>query len=390
MKGRVKEIRKNYYKLIIETRDAATGRRKRLARYFHGGKRQAEARLQQIIEDLLKSEAPYQKPSTLRLADYLRDWLKSRMKLKPKTLQGYGINIEKHIIPHLGGLRVRELSPVQVQQCYAELLASGLSTSTVNRIHVTLHSALDQAVKWGIVKINPADAVDKPRDRRPQVAVLPTESLSLFIEKAKLSAAADVILLALYTGCRRGELLALRWDKVDLARGYIHIDRGLTRIKGKTYVETPKTSSSRRAIPLLPDARAIVERLSANSMSEYVLCRDDGRPLDPDTVSHQFKRVANAAGLSGLQLKTMRHTFATYLLQAGVHIKVVQELLGHASIATTGNIYSHVAPVMQEQAVAKLQKAIDGELWHQNGTKTLSEGTPKQEKEQEPFVKPLL
>ena len=368
MKGHVEELGKNYFRVCIEAGRKPTGGRNRLYFFVHSTKTYAEKWMDDKIAEIARDG--YKKPSKMTLAEYLEEWyqFKASTNVSAKTLEGYEIYRRLHVEPEIGALRLEELEPLHIQRLYVRLSQKGLSPSTIKRIHSMLHLALQQAVKWQSLKVNPASSVDKPRNNKYQAATLPLEAYKQFVEEASKSPAADIMLFALHTSMRRGEVLALRWQDVDLRNGVVAVLQGMVKCKGQVIIKSTKTNRSTRPVMLTSPALEILRRLSEDRHNEYVFCREDGSLYDPSTVTHQCKRVCQAIGLDGMRLHDLRHTHATWLLKQGVHPKIVQERLGHASIGTTMDIYSHVIPSMQREAVDAFEKATDSK-WRQNGDK---------------------
>lgn len=366
MKGHIEDISKDKHNIVIELgHDPATGRRKRLVRTVHGKKSWANSEMLRLMQEL--STGTYVKPAEHDTAGFLRKWLEGRRPagLSPHTIQGYAINIDRHIIPRIGHLRLDKVEPLHIQSLYSQMLAGGKSPKTVLEVHRTLHTALQQAVKWGMIRSNPSDATEKPRIKKRPPKTLQRAQIGAFFKAVRELPSGDVALLCFFTGLRRGEALALRWQDVDFEHSTLRVTQNLIRMKGQTIVKDAKTAGSHRAVLLPPSAVEILSGQYTTAISEYVFCRDNGQPLDPSTVTHQFGRIAASLGMKGeLNLKGLRHTHATLLLEAGVHPKIVQERLGHASIRTTLDTYSHVTPTMQQQAVLAFEQiaSTNGQL----------------------------
>ena len=224
----------------------------------------------------------------------------------------------------------------------------------------------------GALHVNVADAVDRPRVLATEIQPPDAADVWSVLELAEVTPYAPSLTFMVRTGVRRGECLGLRWRDVDLDNGAASIGRSLQRVNGQGLVfMPPKSAKSRRAVALdtqtvdlLRELRGQQILLKAEIGDAYhdhglVFPGAFGDPLDPDTLTHNFKKLARKAGLRHVRLHDLRHFHATLLLQAGTHLKVVQERLGHADIGTTANIYSHVAPTMQRQAVDAFSEALD-------------------------------
>ncbi|MEW6047865.1 MAG: tyrosine-type recombinase/integrase [Bacillota bacterium] len=367
----------NWTIVIDLGRDPATGKRKRLVRGFKGAKREAEQELARLLVEY--EQGTQVQPSRMTVAEYLRRWLQDycSVNLRPRTYQGYRMYVERHLIPNLGQIELGKLLPMHLQSFYSKALREGrldgkggLSPRSVQLIHRILHEALDHAVKWQLVPRNVADAVEAPRPRRPEMKALDPAGVRALLKAAEGHPDEVLIHLAIFTGLRRGELLALRWEDVDLERRVLHVRQALTKLQGKIVFQEPKSHKSRRTVALAPGTVALLRahkrRQAENRLrlgAEYhdrglVFCRENGEPLDPSTITHRFAALAKRAGFPGLRFHDLRHTHATLLLAQGVHPKVVQERLGHEDISTTLNTYSHVLPGLQEQAAARLEDLL--------------------------------
>lgn len=248
---------------------------------------------------------------------------------------------------------------------------AGLSPKTVRHHHVTLHDALEHAVKMGLLNRNVADAVSPPRYQRPQWQTLSEDDISTFLEAAKRTPYYVLFYQALFTGMRRSELLALRWCDVDLLLCQAHITRTLHHLRtGEIVIRALKSAKGRRMVSLSPSTALLLQehrdKQEAQRAMLGVPLKDDdlvfshfeGKPLLPDTVTHAWIKLVRRIGLKGVRLHDARHTHASLMLKQGVHPKIVQERLGHASIQITLDTYSHVAPGLQEAAAAGFDKMV--------------------------------
>jgi integrase len=379
MRGHIVKRAKNSYSIAISLgKDPTTSKYKQQWVSVKGTKKEAEKRLAEILNQV--DNGTFLKPNKTTLAEYLEQWLKDYAwpNLAPRTAEGYEHIIRRHLIPSLGNMPLTQLKPEQLQRYYSEKLSGGrcdgkgaLSPRTVRHHHVTLHDALEHAVKMGLLNRNVADAVSPPRYQRPQWQTLSEFDISTFLEVAKRTPYYVLFYQALFTGMRRSELLALRWCDVDLLLCQAHVTRTLPHLRtGEIVFRAPKTAKGRRLVSLSPSAARLLqehkEKQAATRASLGILLKDDdlifsglvGKPLLPDTVTHAWVKLARRAGLKGLRLHDARHTHASLMLKQGVHPKIVQERLGHASIQITLDTYSHVAPGLQEAAAAGFDKMV--------------------------------
>ena len=312
------------------------------------------------------------------LGQFLADWLENSQKqnVRARTYERYEEIVRLHIDPVLGRHRLQKLSAQHVQAFYTKKLNEGLSASTVGVFHNVLHKALDMATRWGLVPRNVCDLVSPPHAEGFEIQPLTVEQAHKLLTVARGHRLEALFTLALATGMRRGELLALKWQDINFAVGTLQIRRILTRVPskmpGKGYVETePKTQKSRRSIVIAPFAvealkqhrsRQLAAKLKAGEFwkdHDYVFCTSIGTNLNPSKdVLDQLKVLLKKAGLHDIRFHDLRHSAATLLLTEGVHPKVVQELLGHSNISMTMDVYSHVLPSMQQDAISRLNTAL--------------------------------
>jgi integrase len=308
------------------------------------------------------------KPGKTMLGDFLERWLKDyvRPNLSPRGYERYESIIRVHLLPSMGGLQLTQLRPEHLQRHYTSKLNKGLSPLSVRYHHTVLHKALQTAVKWGLVGRNVADMVDVPRARRTEMQTWGEYDITRFLEAAKDTPYYALFHLALFTGMRRSELLALRWQDVDFMLSQVYVSRGLHHLKDGSYIFTePKSVKSRRTIALPPSTILLLkdhyekqklERAMVGiklTEGDLVFSTPEGRPFRPNTVSRAWSTVASRAGVKVIRFHDARHTHASLMLKQGIHPKVVQERLGHATIAVTLDTYSHVTPGLQEAAAKR-------------------------------------
>jgi integrase len=284
------------------------------------------------------------------------------------------------------------LKPAHFQKYYADKMKTGVSTTTIRHHHMFLHRVVQQAVIWQLLNRNPADAdlLTLPKVQHTEMHTYDEDGIDIFLEEAMNTPYYSLFHTALYTGMRRSELLALRWSDVDFIGAEISISRSLHRLhtsKEIVYRGT-KTKKSARTISFVPENYLVLRKHLDNEMAlctrlgipfnndRLVFCHWDGQPYFPDTVSQSWYRINKDLVKSGklthrIRLHDARHSHASLLLKAGIPAKVVQERLGHSSIATTMDLYSHVAPNMQKEAA----KAFGDMLQARRISRGLAEGS---------------
>jgi integrase len=307
----------------------------------------------------------------LTVGEYLDRWLTSiRDSVKPVSWENYQRTIRLHITPAIGGVKLAKLTPARVQALYDEKRRT-MSPRSVKLIHAVLHKALKQAQMWRLVRENVATATVRPKGRVEEIKPLNAEQAKALLRAVAEDRHEALYTLALTTGARIGELLALRWSDLDFEAGVLRIERTRSAAKSGPRYTTPKGGRGRPAnlTPLAIEAlrrhraRQNEERLLAGTLwqdNDLIFPTRTGTLMRPSTVTDDhFKPTLERAGLSrSVRFHDLRHTAATLLLGRGVHPKLVQELLGHSSIAMTLDRYSHWIPSMGEQTAAAMEAAL--------------------------------
>jgi integrase len=366
MRAHVARKGKAWY-VVVEEGQGPDGKRRRS---WHSGfrtRKEAEAGLSKLLAAL--EGGTYAAPTRATVEDFLvGEWLPAvRAEVRPGTWNLHRINVEAYIVPKVGHLRLQDLSPAHLNRLYAELLER-LAPKTTRNVHGTVSRALGDAVRWGRLGRNVASLANPPRVPDPETPSWAAEELAAFlahVREDRLYAAWTVLAT---TGLRRGELLGLGWEHIDGDR--LEIRRALVLVAGEPTFTEPKTRKGRRSVPVPPQTVAALrehrkrqaeERLAwgpAYQDHGLVFTREDGTPLHPERLADAFGRHVKAAALPRLTLHGLRHTYATLALRAGVHPKVVQEVLGHANIGITLDRYSHAVPALEQEAAVKVAALI--------------------------------
>jgi integrase len=309
----------------------------------------------------------------MTVGEYLDVWLKGSVygSVRRSTYDRDTNLVKNHIKPVLGGLKLKKLNSAHVQSFYRDRLDKGLSASTVYKMHDILRRGLAQAAKWHLVQRNVADTVKPPKPAQKEICALSIAETRRLLEAAGGDRLEALYVLAVTTGMRQGELLALRWQDVDVENAVVSVRRTLTRSGGRVVFGEPKTKKSRRSIRLTPQAvEALKSHLERQLQDMEILgdryqdqglvfTTDTGAPINPSNLRQRsFAPLLKRAGLPHMRFHDLRHTCATLLLSRGVHPKFVQELLGHATIAITLDTYSHVMPSMGDATARAIADAL--------------------------------
>jgi integrase len=379
MRGSVIKKGNRWFVVIDAGRDA-TGKRVRKWHSGYGTRKEAERARTEILSRL--DHGTYVEPNRQTFGDFLeREWLPAiRTRIRPSTWDSYARNVRLYIAPALGSERMQAITPARLNGFYAELLQhgrigadGGLAPKTVRYIHGVIRKAFD-ALRWSIVQRNIADLADPPKVGAVgrEMQTWTAQELRTFLEHIGDERHYAAYLLAATTGMRRGEVLGLRWQDVDLGLARLAVRQSIINVAYEVKVAEPKTARSRRSIAL--DQRTVAalrawrkvqleDRLLLGDDYEnsgLVFTRADGRFVHPDRFSQLFEKRIASSGLRRIRLHDLRHTHATLALAAGVHPKVVSERLGHATVAFTLDVYSHAVPAMQEEAADRVAALVFG------------------------------
>jgi integrase len=312
---------------------------------------------------------PLDRPSDLgSVGAYLDRWLAhAQVRVRAVTFEAYEVLLRRHVMPHLGQLRLDEVKPLHFQDLYTCLLApseggSALASGTVFNLHSVLSQAFAQSVRWQLLPTNPLDGTQPPRPRRQPRIVVDQQMVEQLLESVRGTGLELPASIAVATGMRRGEILALRWADLDDELSLVRVQRTLQPTRNGLVFEEPKTARSRRSIllpkflrPLLERQRTAQTRRRLAKTEKWIehdlmIDRGDGQPVNPDTLSTGWARHLRRHKLPQVRFHDLRHAHATLMLVEGVHPKIVSERLGHSSVGITLDTYSHVLPTLQQEA----------------------------------------
>lgn len=342
------------------------------------GKTQAEVK-QKLKQAIGETQAlDVTKVGKYTVGEWMEVWFHdyAKIKVRPSSHQTYQGYIHNHIRPNIGDISLEKLTSLDLQKFYKKLLTTGrvdrveakgqpkgLSAKTVRNIHQILSSALKLAQEQRLTLTNPAEGCALPRVEHQEMKTLTTVQLASFFREARESGVFELYYLELATGLRRGELLGLKWEDIDLERGDLRVRRQVSRINGEV-VEAPlKTKNAYRTLPLAEDTVSVLrEQRRKVGNSPWVFPSPNGGPISPDSVLHMLHRVLKRAGLPKVRFHDLRHTFATLALQNGVDVKTVSGMLGHFSAGFTLDTYAHITSAAQRKAAQTMGSVLAGAI----------------------------
>src|SRR5262249_17262303 len=351
-------------------RDPVSGKRRFGTATVRGTRREAEKELIRLLRSVDTGE--HVDPNRISVGEWLEAWLRG-LDISPKAKERYGEVVPCYLIPALGQMQLSKLVPIQIQQAYSGLRrkdGGALSPHTRRYIHVILKSALGRAVEQQLLARNPAEMQRMPRVERKERVTLTVDQSVRLLKSISHMHIYWPVLLALTTGMRRGEILALRWRNVDLAKGTLRVVQSLEQTKDAIRFKDCKTGKN-RAITLpefvveelrrfkVEQAQTLLSLGICQSGETLVCCRQDGEAKQPRSLTHEFEAViGKVKEVPKVRFHDLRHSHATQLLADGVHPKIAQERLGHSTITTTMDLYSHVTETMQSDAAGRLDLAF--------------------------------
>jgi len=365
--------RSDSYSIVIDISRDAFGRRKQ--RWFSGfkSKEEAEKQLPRILVKLEDGELI--DTNNITLSSFLDDWLKNKIKkdrLSPTTVDGYNNIIFNHIIPTIGKLKLQDIKPYNLQK-YFDLKSDDLSPRTLTNHKRVLSSALLYALDMDLIEKNPLPKVKLPRQKKEETRILSVDECNLLLQKVQNNLTLKMpVMLALLLGLRRGEVLGLSWDSVDLDNKTVSVIQNLEYVNGKYYFKEPKTLKSkrtiaipRRLIPILREHYRWQCEMKVRSVNTWGTDKDlvctrkiNGLPVNPHVLSDMFRNFLKSNGLPHIRFHDLRHTNASLMLASGVSTKVASNRLGHSKTSITLDLYSHVMESIDREAAEKIDRLI--------------------------------
>ena len=375
--------RRAYGTLNIEQRGPTTwrlrwrapgpdGKLKQMSETVKGSESKANKRANQISTSLETGDFIAKNKMTVR--EFLDKWFEDYVltNCTEKTAQGYRQLIDCYG-RDIANRQVQTLTTSNIQSVYSKMTKRGLQPTTVRAVHRMIHKALETGVEWEILKRNVSDGCTPPKIVKNEMKIWDAESRAKFFDFIKAHKYSDLLVFSVLTGARRGEICGLTWENVDLSDHRISIVKNIGRINGKGLISrNPKTNRSRRSLALSPPAVKLLHEVRGKQLAYqsiagdhwhatgYVFTQPDGKPIDPDLVTKAFNKMVKEAGVPHLTPHGLRHAYASACLELGVSPKTVSQHLGHASISTTYDIYAHVIPELEDEAVRKVAEKLLG------------------------------
>jgi integrase len=382
MRGHIRERSPGRWAIVIDVRDSQSNRRKRRWHSFAGTKREAQIECARLVSELQGGGAV--DPNRITVAAFLdrfeRDFV--AINAGARTVERYQAALG-HVRRHLGDAQLQKVRAADVAALYATLSRSGLAANSVRVVHRVLHRALGQAKTWGVIRDNVTEAIRPPRAPDQEKEILQPDQARELLERLRGHPLHMLAVLALHTGARRNELLALRWQDIDLDAGRLRIETALEQTSAYGIrVKAPKTKKGRRTISLPVVAvealrthwRAQQEQRLALGMGKApadspVLATIDGTVQSPAAITKSWSRAMDAIGMPEAGLHGLRHTHASMLIAAGIDILTISRRLGHSSPTITLSVYGHLISGSDDRAAQIMDAAFGSKMVAGSGKK---------------------
>lgn len=350
-----------------------TGKRK----YIYGkDEKEVKEKLKKARYELEQGSLITQKDMALK--DYIEYWFKVKRQRHPlsrSTIASYRIIIDNHIVPQLGHLKLQKITGEHIQELYAVLQAKQLKPTYIQMIHSVLNMTLQEALKQKRIASNPCLLAEIPQTRLEEMKFLTLEQAQHLLDTAKGHKLEVIITIAVLTGMRESEILALHWEDINFNKGTIYVHRSVSykNVDGKGHVREEKLPKTNAGIRFIPMPQILIDILKAHHTRQIeqrwkagqswankglVVCSRTGNYLFAQHVIDDFYKLLVMAGLPDIRFHDLRHTAATIMLEQGVDIKTLQKILGHSNIQTTLR-YVHVTEKMRQEVASKLDAAFN-------------------------------
>jgi len=383
MRGHIRQRSPGHWAIILDI--IKDGARKRKWHSFKGTKREAQAECAKLIAAM--AEGTYVEANKLTVGQHLLNRLaqwETGKKITARSAERYRALINDQIIPHLGDKLLQKLKAIDIEAWHNTLIATGrkdgkggISNRTVGHAHRILSKALKEAARFDLIVKNVAHTQAPPKVDGGEIQIIEEHRLQELLAKLRNRAVYPKVIVSLFTGLRRGELLALRWRHIDLDRKILMVREALEETIGHGIrFKAPKSKAGRRDITL-PDIvietlrehrRAQLElrvRLGLGKLSDddLLFSAPEGGPISPRLFSAEWTRIARYAGMPGLTFHALRHTHASQLIDAGVDVVTISKRLGHATPNITLGTYAHLFRQKDDKAAQAINQALADLKW---------------------------
>jgi integrase len=370
MKGYIRK-RGNKYSFTVDIgKDPITGKRKQKTHSGFRTKKEAQAALAELVTKVEKGEQIEVRKTTFR--DFAREYFNKTYinRVKETTFERSTSLLEKQILPYFQSANLNDIDQFVIHDFYDLKLKEGYSSAYIQRMHEVLKMLFKVAFKWELIKKDIASMVEPPKNKKKEMQVWSIDEVNEYLKFTKHSRYHPVFFLAAYTGMRKGEILALTWDDIDFEEKTININKTLYKLEKHYVVNEPKTTHSVRTIYIDEDIERVLKKQRVKQNLEklkngrvyqdnnLVFAQEDGGFVYPAGVNALFNRFIRQLGIKKIRFHDLRHTHATILLQMGVNPKIVSERLGHSSIQTTLDVYSHVTKEIKQDISKDFSKAM--------------------------------
>jgi integrase len=372
MKGHLTRRGQRSWRLKYDLAPGDSGKRQTRYATLRGTRAEAQAQAAKILAAV--AEGTHTDPSRETVAEFVKRWLTTWASdnISRSTWVTYDHLLRKHLVARVGARPIQKLRPADLQAVYSAMAAEGLADRTCRHVHRVVHRLLGHAVRWNVIPRNPAGSIDAPRVRGKEMEVLAAGELQAILETLRGKELYPIAAVALATGLRRGEVLALRWADVNLEAGFLQVERALeeTSRSGITF-KTPKTRYGRRQVTLPASTVALLRDHHRTQLEQRLLfgrgkepadalvfSNFDGSPRSPHWVTETWRRVAKHAGIRAT-FHSLRHTHASTLIASGLDVLTISRRLGHGSPVITLSVYGHLFKT-DDRAALIIEKALKG------------------------------
>jgi integrase len=330
-----------------------------------GTKKRKASKLQNVVVEWLSTSlnqvrsGTYVKDDHLTVSDFFIRFMKDTASVtyRPKTIDGYRWALELHLLPEIGDIPLTQLKSSHLQALYRKKLESGLSKSSVVKLHNIVKRILNQAVKFGLLVRNPADAAQPPKPDDKPLQTLGEAQFKALLEGVRDHPYYPIYCVAIGCGLREGEILGLRKQDVLLDQGLLRVEQVISQVRGKTFFGYPKSDSSKRTVGLPDFVSNALQKVWENANPLLFHTRNN-TPISPRNLLRHFHLTLKRLGIPRVRFHSLRHTFVTLLLARNIPPKDIQAIAGHSSFQITYNTYGHLIPGYQEQAARKLDGLV--------------------------------